>query len=240
MPRVVWAPWYEPDPPRIALDMQGMQLVMTTTRQWSFGDRVVHAQRPEWGTGVISTAASAQHEGQPCQMLTIRFERAGLKTLSTAFANLLPANEVTVAHANAAAAAKERAETESDPFAAEVATQSTEQVKEALTRVPESARDPFMALPARMKATFELYRYGKQGGVLLDWAAAQTGMADPLSMFSRHELEQLFDRFTVNRDQHLKKLVLDFKKQDAAGLQKALAGAPVGAQQALRRMDVFR
>jgi hypothetical protein len=220
--------------------MQGTQTVMTTTRQWSFGDRVVHAQRPEWGTGVISTAANAQHEGQPCQMLTIRFERAGLKTLSTAFANLLPANEVTVAHANAAAAAKERAETDSDPFAAEVASQSTEQVKEALTRVPESARDPFMPLTARMKATFDLYRYGKQGGVLLDWAAAQTGIADPLSMFSRHELEQLFDRFTVNRDQHLKKLVLDFKKQDAAGLPKALAAAPVGAQQALRRMDVFR
>ena len=173
-------------------------------------------------------------------MLTVRFDRAGLKNLSTAFANLLPANEVTVAHARAAAAAKEQAETENDPFAAEVAAQSTEQVKEALTRVPENARDPFMSLPVRMKATFDLYRYGKQGGVLLDWAVAQTGIADPLSMFSRHELEQFFDRFTVNRDQHLKKLVLDYKKQDAAGLQKMLATAPVGAQQALRRMDVFR
>ncbi len=213
---------------------------MTTTRQWAFGDRVVHAHRPEWGTGVITTAAAAVHEGQPCQMLTIRFDRAGLKTLSTAFASLLPANDVTVAHANAAAAARERAEQDSDPFAAEVATQSTEQVKEALVRVPESARDPFMPLAARMKATFDLYRFGKQGGVLLDWAAAQTGIADPLSMFSRHELEQLFDRFTVNRDQHLKKLALDFKKQDAAGLQKALASAPAGAQQALRRMDAFR
>lgn len=213
---------------------------MTTTRQWAFGDRIVHAQRPEWGTGVISSAASAQHEGQTCQMLTIRFERAGLKTLSTAFAALLPANQASIAHAHAAIAAQERASAEPDPFTAEVAAQTADQVKEALTRVPENARDPFMPFAARMKATFDLYRFGKQGGVLLDWASAQTGMADPMSLFSRHDLEQAFDRFTVNRDQHLKKLVLDFKKQDASALQKALASAPIGAQQALRRMDVFR
>ena len=213
----------------------------TISRQWSFGDRVLHAQRPEWGTGVVTNAANAQHEGQPCQMLTVRFDRAGLKTLSTAFALLLPATESATAHAAASAAHPSDATGESpDPFAAPRSSGGAEQAKEALQRVPDSARDPFVSLPGRIKATFDLYRFGKQGGTLLDWAAAQTGLADPLSLFSRHELEQLFDRFAVNRDQHLKKLVLDMKKHDAAELARLLATAPAPAQQALRRMDVFR
>jgi hypothetical protein len=213
--------------------------VATISRQWSFGDRVLHAHRPEWGTGVVTNAANAQHEGQPCQMLTVRFDRAGLKTLSTAFALLLPATEAAVAHA-AAGSSNAAAGEKPDPFAASQASGGAEQAKQALQRVPESARDPFVSLPGRIRATFNLYRFGKQGGTLLDWAAAQTGLADPLSLFSRHELEQLFDRFAVNRDQHLKKLVLDMKKQDAAELARLLADAPVPAQQALRRMDVFR
>lgn len=214
----------------------------TISRQWSFGDRVLHAQRPEWGTGVVTNAASAQHEGQPCQMLTVRFDRAGLKTLSTAFALLLPATESAIAQAATAGAAgaSDASGGSPDPFAAPRASGGVEQAKEALQRVPESARDPFVSLPGRIKATFNLYRFGKQGGALLDWAAAQTGLADPLSLFSRHELEQLFDRFAVNRDQHLKKLVLDMKKHDAAELTRLLAEAPAPAQQALRRMDVFR
>lgn len=213
----------------------------TISRQWSFGDRVLHAQRPEWGTGVVTNAANAQHEGQPCQMLTVRFDRAGLKTLSTAFAMLMPATESAIAQAAASAARSAEAPDQGpDPFAAPRPAGGVEQAKEALQRVPESARDPFVSLPGRIKATFNLYRFGKQGGTLLDWAAAQTGLADPLSLFSRHELEQLFDRFAVNRDQHLKKLVLDMKKQDAAELARLLASAPAPAQQALRRMDVFR
>lgn len=218
-----------------------MNKVTTISRQWSFGDRVIHAHRPEWGTGVVSNATSTQHEGQPCQMLTIRFDRAGLKTLSTAFALLLPATEAAIAQAAAAVPdAKGPAEHGADPFAPAAPTGGVEQAKEAMLRVPESARDPFMPLPGRIKATFNLYRYGKQGGALLDWAAAQTGLADPLSLFSRHELEQLFDRFAINRDQHLKKLVLDQKKHDASELTRLLSAAPAAAQQALRRMDAFR
>ena len=61
------------------------------TREWSFGDKVVHAQKPEWGVGLVTGASGTTHEGQPCQRVVVRFERAGVKTLSTAIADLRPA-----------------------------------------------------------------------------------------------------------------------------------------------------
>ena len=45
--------------------------------QWSFGDRVIHAKRPEWGVGVVTAAQSVVEDGHPAQRVTIRFDRAG-------------------------------------------------------------------------------------------------------------------------------------------------------------------
>ena len=63
---------------------------------------------------------------------------------------------------------------------------------EVMARLPEAATDPFSGLEARLKATLGLYRFTDQGGSLLDWAAAQSGLKDPLSEFSRHDLERHF------------------------------------------------
>jgi hypothetical protein len=49
---------------------------------------VVHAGKPEWGVGVVSSAQNVTQDGKPSQRLTIRFERAGLKTVSTAVASI--------------------------------------------------------------------------------------------------------------------------------------------------------
>src|SRR5262245_5175983 len=57
-------------------------------KDWTKGDSVIHADKPEWGSGEVLIAEQGIHEGKPCQRLTIRFTRAGMKTLSTAFANL--------------------------------------------------------------------------------------------------------------------------------------------------------
>ena len=58
---------------------------------FEIGDRVLHASKPEWGVGHIARASAETHEGRPVQRLTVRFERAGVKTLSTAHAVLRPA-----------------------------------------------------------------------------------------------------------------------------------------------------
>jgi hypothetical protein len=249
------------------------------TREWSYGDKVVHAGKPEWGIGQVTGASGTMHEGKPCQRVVVRFERAGVKTLSTAFAELRPASEMPslaavedadeqsgaapgssggtngrAGHAGGGGAGGAGAggggggggedgvhgagfegakggwlEKAEAPSAIEV-----------MSKLPSSATDPFTPFSARLKATIDLYRFTDSGGSLLDWAAAQSGLRDPLSRFSRHELEQLFRRFSFVRDEHLKRLVLDMKKQDAGTMQQMLRAAPPAVQQALKRLDVGR
>lgn len=197
------------------------------SREWKAGDRLVHGGRPEWGTGEVQKAESVSQDGVRCQRLTIRFDRAGTKTLSTAFADLRTREDVP----EALSMPEER-----DPLSAAMDTNH----EEALARVPEDATDPFRTHKARLQSTLGLYRFSSSGGSLLDWAASQTTLKDPLSKFSRHELERMFDRFRANLDAHLKKLAFEMRKADPAGLAECIAAAGPEARQALRRADAGR
>lgn len=230
---------------------------MNSTKLWSFGDKVIHAGKPEWGSGVVTAAQGATHDGRACQSLTIRFDRAGVKTISTAFAKLVPASEAPILLAAAAAAVPSEPEAapanpfgravtgrsapsptpEPDPFAAGFVPRDQKQV---MTRLPDAATDPFSTPMARLQATLAVYKFTPTGSSLLDWAAIQSGLADPMSRFNRHELEKFFEAFVVVRDGHLKKMVQELKRIDPAGLSRALAQAPASAQQAIRRLDALR
>jgi hypothetical protein len=208
-------------------------------RMWNYGDRVVHANKPEWGPGVVSGAQKIVHEGTPCQRLTVRFDRAGIKTLNTALANLIPADEAPSLPPEAADA-DPHADTSDGGKAGGagwLGRLSAANPQDAMTRLPEAATDPFAGMAARLKATLALYRYTDTGSGLVDWGAVQSGLKDPMTRFNRHELEQMFRRFSAARDEHLKRLVLEMKRRDPAGLAEAARGAPPGAQQALRRID---
>jgi hypothetical protein len=196
-------------------------------REWSLGDRVVHAAKPEWGTGEVRTAESISQDGVRCQRLTIRFDRAGIKTLSTAFADLRPREGAP------------EPLTEPEPSSDPLGPQGVD-YREKLLAIPEDACDPFASRKARLQATLSLYRFSPSGGSLLDWAASQTGLKDPLARFSRHELEQAFDRFRATLDAHLKKLAFEMRKADPAGLAEAGAAAASEGKQALRRADTGR
>lgn len=244
--------------------MRGADIVIKqASRQWGFADRVVHAQRPEWGHGIVTAAEDAVHEGTRCQRLTVRFERAGVKTLLTAMAELNPAGERPISAEEpenvAAASPGELVGTNGtrtkvpSPVAAPAAPalspanpsgwlEKAEATSpdEVMAKIPEGCTDPFRTIDQRLAATLQLYRFSDMGGSLIDWAAAQTGLKDPLSRFNRHELERFFKRFAHNRDEHLKKLVLELKKKDPALLGRTLRGALPSAQHALRRLDVLR
>ncbi|NUQ67439.1 MAG: DUF3553 domain-containing protein [Phycisphaerales bacterium] len=198
-------------------------------RTWTIGERVVHSGRPEWGWGVIVTAEPVIHEGAPCQRLGVRFDRAGIKTLSTAFADLRPASE--------ASAIPKEPEPQADALAAAL---NAEPVDEVMTRLPEAATDPFISLTGRLKATLNLYKYSDTGASLLEWATAQTGLRDPLSRFNRHELEQWFSRFKMEVDTHLRKLLKDARRTEPGILADLTAQAGPAAKQALRRADAGR
>lgn len=201
--------------------------------EFKFGDRVVHAGRPEWGTGVVTAAQNLTTDGSPSQRLTVRFERAGLKTVSTAIASLRAA---PAADAGGEAPPAQTSPEDGAGWLGDLERKSPAQV---LGTLPEATADPFASLEQRLRATVALYRFTKEGGSLLDWAAAQTGLADPLTAFSRHELEEHFNRFAVERDQHLRKLLRDAHKQPAL-VREVAASAPPSGREALRRLSAGR
>lgn len=198
--------------------------------KFKIGDRVVHASRPEWGAGHVARVSEEIQDGRPAQRLTIRFERAGVKTISTAFADLRPAAEA--------------------PAVAEAPPEQTPPVDrgdptEVMTSIPEPARDPFAATLDRLAATLSLYRFSREGAPLLDWAASQSGLRDPLTRFSRHDLEILYDRFRRRLDEHLAQLVVEVKREVGTRisneeLQRVIVGAPEPGREALKRASRSR
>lgn len=234
----------------------------TTIRKWASGDRVVHSSKPEWGVGTISAAIGTTQDGRSCQSLTVRFERAGLKTLSTAYAHLIPANEAptlppvpepfapapspktTSAHSgsggNSSPPPPKPLDADDLEFLARLNGGMPSEIKDKMAKLPDPATDPFSTPVARLKATLATFRFTPTGASLLDWAATQSGLSDPLSRFNRHELEAFFQQFVVVRDGHLRKLIFEMKKTDPQGVAAAVATAPPGAQQALRRLDAWR
>ena len=88
----------------------------------------------------------------------------------------------------------------------------------------------------------DLYRFERSSRALMDWAVAQSGLDDPLSRFSRHELEELFERWVTQRDAHLGRLVQESRRDVTMSqeLDDLLAAAAPGAQRAVRRITAAR
>ena len=80
----------------------------------------------------------------------------------------------------------------------------------------------------------------------MDWAVAQTGLDDPLTRFTRQELEQRFDRWAFERDTYLAKLLQEARTSgsmgngDSAMLNALLKTAPPAAQDTVRRLIAAR
>lgn len=210
-----------------------------SNRKFEFGDRVRHADRPEWGVGSVVRAEPLSSNGVIGQRLAVRFPNQGIKTISTGHATLeLVTEEATVGGPDAAAA---------DPLAGWGKMKDSEwlgevaqrKVREAMVAISESIRDPFTSVEERLKACLGLFRFERTGGSLIDWAVAQSGLDDPLSRFTRHELELLFDQWASNRQEHLQQ-VLAQAHGDQQMVARLLAGAPSAARESVRRLTADR
>jgi len=196
---------------------------------FSFGDKVVHAAKPEWGTGTVNKAQNLIRDGKACQSLTVRFERAGLKTVNTAIADIQPAADEPRAPHPAA-----------DPGEGWLAEAAAESPERRMAQLPVPCTDPFSTPASRLRATVDQYRFTPEGGSILDWAAVQTGLSDPLTRFSRHELEQFFRRYADNRDAHLRATAAECRKDDPNAYQSIVAAAPRAARNALNTQNARR
>lgn len=201
-----------------------------TEAVWKSGDRVVHTARPEWGFGRVLSVTAIRENGTDAQRVTVRFDRAGTKTLSTAVARLAQADSAPVQ-------VLAPDDGEDDPFSQALDKAS---ITARLHALPDPATDPFLPMARRLESTAGLYRFEDHGKSLLDWAAAQTGLADPLSALSRHDLEEAFRRFRHNLDAHLAKLVQQARREEPAALSGLGAKVTPQVREMLTRLLTSR
>jgi hypothetical protein len=205
-------------------------------QRFEFGDRVRHCKRPEWGVGSVIRVEDVAANGAPSQSISVRFPIAGVKKLSTSQADLERVVEEAKPQQDTAGSIEDWHSLDESDWLAPLAQRK---VAQTILRLPEEARDPFSTLRDRLDFTFRLYRFERNGGSLIDWAVAQTGLDDPLSSFTRHELEEFFDRWAAQREEHLARL-LDEARTHGALIDEVLAEAPGLATDAVRRLTTAR
>jgi hypothetical protein len=212
---------------------------MMSDQKFVTGDRVRVAAKPEWGIGTITKVEivnGLKSNGHVPQRLSVRFPNGGIKTLVTGHADLQRVSD-----------AADQFTTDESPSARYwdkvnesdwLGSMARRKIEEAMLTLPQDVRDPFNSLQKRLSLTLGLYRFDRSGRGLMDWAVAQTGLDDPLSRFTRHELEQKFERWVVERDSHLQKLLQEAQApgRDRSIVATALKEAPPAAVNMVRRL----
>ncbi|MGI9013284.1 MAG: DUF3553 domain-containing protein [Phycisphaerales bacterium] len=204
---------------------------MPETTPFVVGVRVRHEDRPEWGIGRIKRIENIRVAGNPAQRLTVQFPNAGTKTLSSVGARLSVVEVAPGADVDEGGTLIEKEAAHETGWLGEISNSNPE---DAMAQLPLEATDPFRPAAARLKTTLGLYRFSDQGTSLMDWAVARSGLDDPLSRFTRHELEKFFERWSRARDQHLDKLMNE-NRLNSSELKKLLDEAPPAARRALGR-----
>lgn len=165
----------------------------------------------------MDQATTIQHQGRSGQRLVVTFQHHGRTTINTAVVPLVSKEAADQMRSSSTATAPGKG------WLAEL-EQKNGGTGSELTRLPESMTDPFASLPRRVERTLDSYRYNTDPRSLLDWAIAMTGLDDPLSRYTRHELEDAFPWFARNRDRHLVDLVRQLKSQGKTAQLTRIAG----------------
>ncbi len=204
---------------------------MLTPTMFTQGMQVRHRQRPEWGAGSVARIETLTRAGTRDQRLWIRFANAGLKTLLASAADLEVVEGTGAAEHTFAA----REIASEGGWLGAIAQKKPEQ---AMSELPPDATDPFLLPERRLKNILGLYRFDA-GAKLIDWAVAQSGLDDPLSRFTRIELEAFYKNWALERDLALTRLVNEFRRRREP-VEALLADAPRSALTVLQKFDKVR
>lgn len=203
------------------------------------GDKIRHPKRPEWGIGEVTRIEIATHDGRSDQRVWVRFPSVGLKTLlaSVAMPELVgsPAND-PLSQFHAQPTLLDLESVREGGWLGEIAKRKPE---DAMRTLPPRATDPFLSTSKRLENTLSLYRFTGAGRTLIEWAVAQSGLDDPLSRFSRHELEEYHKRWRFDLDAHLGRLLGEMRREQPI-VQSLLERAPAAAVAAVKRVQQYR
>lgn len=201
------------------------------TRLFALDDIIRHDSMPEWGRGTVVKAERIVVQGKPCQRLQVRFERAGLKTVATGIAPIVLADDPSL----------DTRPRDSSGDGSEVALPlwlehaTEDQVRVRFARLPESVTDDSASVMTRFEACLRLYRWKPEGRHLVDWAAVQTGLQEPLAVFNRAQLEVYFEKYRINRDSAVRRIVDLGKRQCHAEMVHSLAASSPDVQAAVEQ-----
>lgn len=218
---------------------------MAEDQQFQTGDLVAHPRRPEWGSGVVKEARLIQHDGRQAQRLAVEFANKGRVVINTAVAPLErkgsrenmtrtltstgTGHGSSGANGSSASSSGVSGGASGGGWLAQL-ERASGGAKHELWDLPSSMTDPFEPLHKRLQATLDSYKYSTEPRSLIDWAVLQTGLDDPLTKYTRSELEQAFPRFARDRDEHLRNLVRQIKRKgDTHVLSEALHRTKIAA-----------
>lgn len=191
---------------------------MNPTERFQAGDRVAHPRRPEWGSGLVIKADTITHEGQEAQRLRVDFASKRNAVINTAIAPLIRSGGQGTMQPKGL---------EQDMSMTRTGTQNNTgggwlddlegaaggSKNKNLWDLPYTLDDPFSSMEQQLDATLETFKFSTEPGPLFQWAVVQTGLDDPLTQYTRVELEQAFPRYTRDRDNRLFELVRQFKRR---------------------------
>lgn len=202
-----------------------------TAIAFKMGDKVRSSKRPEWGVGSIMKLEAITFQGKTDQRIYVRFAAVGMKTLLASAADLEVVEGTGAAEHTFAA----REIASEGGWLGQIAQKKPEQ---AMSELPPNATDPFILPERRLRNLLGLYRFDSNTK-LIDWAVAQSGLDDPLSRFTRIELEAFYKSWTLERDLALSRLVGEFRRKREP-IDALLADAPRSALAVVQKFDRVR
>lgn len=186
------------------------------------GQKVQVPGKPDWGVGTVLKVQETTANGAPLCRITIQFPH-GTRTLQSPPARLAPPQ-----------AEIERKQGWLDSIGGRTIDERLKQLPDDVIRV--------LGTPLqRLAVVLKTYAYTDDPKSLIRWARAQTGLADPLSQWSRDELSIAFGVYCNERDAHLRNLAaLVIQTEGRPSLDELLAkidddAARAAVSAALRR-----
>lgn len=159
------------------------EIVVSTQIQ---GSKVQVIGKPDWGVGVVERVQSTTIAGQPQHRVTVMFPVVGQKKLVVPPARLAQPTEGPT-----------RAQGWLDQIAGRA-------LDDRLRKLPSDVEHMIGTTRDKLAAITRLYEFEDEPKSLQRWAQRITGAADPLSLWSRDELQLSFGAFCGERDSYLR------------------------------------